>query len=267
MIISEYRKKLEAHQGKNTRPGDFYAYWTARMHQIPKAVLVEPVPFASRTAVYETVTIDMEDHQIKARSIRPAREGKHPVVLMFHDLNREIRGWHHMTRFIALGYGVVALEAAVYREDWKSNPEAVGFEGYIRDALVLAEYARKLDWADAGHIAAWGEGLGGGLAVAAASMLPGETKCCALNPMPADIQTGSVKSAGKLEYCDIAAFADGIQGEVLMGVCLMDTVAPPEGQYAIYNRITCAKRIKVYPKYGHERVNFFENELLSFLHG
>jgi dienelactone hydrolase len=135
------------------------------MHQIPKAVLVEPVPFASRTAVYEAVTIDMEDCQIKARTIRPAREGKHPLVLMFHDLNREIRGWHHMTRFIALGYGVVALEASVYREDWKPNPEAVGFEGYIRDALVLAEYARKLDWADAGQIATWGEGLGSGIMI------------------------------------------------------------------------------------------------------
>lgn len=267
MILSEYRKKLEAYRGKNTRPGDFYAYWAAQMHQLPKAVLVEPVPFASRTAVYETVTLDMEDRQIRARTIRPAREGKHPLVLMFHDLNREIRGWHHMTRFIALGYGVVALDASVQHGDWKQSPETVGFEGYIRDALVLAEYARKLDWVDAGQIAAWGEGLGGGLAVAAASMLPGKIKCCALNPMPADIQTICPKSDGKLEYCDIAAFADGLQGEVLMGVCLMDTVAPPEGQYAIYNRITGDKRIKVYSKHAHERVNFFENELLSFLHG
>ena len=267
MIIAEYRKKLEAYRDKTQRPADFDSYWTAQMGQTPKAVLVEPVPFANRTAVYEAVTMEMEDRQIQARTIRPARDGRHPVVLMFHDLNREIRGWHHMTRFLALGYGVVALDAPVSKTDWQQDPEAIGFDLYIRDALVLAEYARKLDWVDAGQIATWGEGLGGGLAVAAASMLPGDVKCCALNPMPADIRSIFPNASGMLEYCDIASFADGIRGQVLMGVCLMDTVAPPEGQYAIYNNIVCDKKIKVYPKYVHERVNFFENEFLAFLHG
>lgn len=259
MIISEYKKKLEAYRGSTPIPADFREFWAARMAQAPLSVTTEPVPFANPMAVYENLTLSMGDFSIRARVIRPARAGKHPLVLMFHDLNREIRGWHHMTRFIAQGYGVVALDAPVNKADWRQNPEAIGFENYIRDALILAQFARKLPWVDEQRIVTWGEGLGGGLAIAAAAMLPEQVRCCALNPMPADVES--------LPYCDIAAFAPGVRGKVLLGVCLMDTVAPPEGQYAIYNRLTCPKGIKVYPKYVHERVNFFENEFLAFLQG
>lgn len=49
-----------------------------------------------------------------------------------------------------------------------------------------------------------------------------------------------------------------------MGSCLMDTYAPPQGQAAIYNRLGGPKQWKMYPKYVHERVNFFENQMLFF---
>ena len=52
--------------------------------------------------------------------------------------------------------------------------------------------------------------------------------------------------------------------EVLLGSCLMDTYAPPQGQAAIYNRLGGPKQWKMYPKYVHERVNFFENQMLFF---
>ena len=44
----------------------------------------------------------------------------------------------------------------------------------------------------------------------------------------------------------------------------MDEYAPPKGQAAIYNRLTCPKQWKLYPQYVHERVNFFENQMLCF---
>ena len=256
MIISEYRKKLEAYRGRTAIGADFREFWRQKMTKAPESVTLEPVPFVNPMAVYENLTLSMGDFSIRARVIRPSRAGRHPLVLMFHDLHREIRGWHHMTRFIAQGCGVVALDAPVNKADWQKAPESVGFEDYIRDALILAEFARKMPWVDGEKIVTWGEGLGGGLAIAAASFIPG-SRCCALNPLPADVES--------LPCCDIAAFAPHVTGQVLLGVCLMDTVAPPEGQYAIYNRLTCEKQIKVYPKYVHERVNFFENEMLSFL--
>lgn len=265
MTIQEYRTKLESYFGADTAPADFREYWNRKMNEAPKNICVETVPFLNTAAVYEAVTLTMESRTIRGRYIRPNGEGPHPLVLMFHDLHREIRGWHHMTRFIAMGYAVMALDAPANKDDWKCAPDSIGFDNYIQDALVLANYARKLSWVNQSRIVTWGEGFGGGLAIAAASMLPEDVRCCALNPMPGDIRTISPNCDAKLDYCDIIHFASGIKGKVLMGVCLMDQVAPPEGQYAAYNRMNCPKHMKVYPKYIHERVNAFENELLSFL--
>lgn len=266
MTIAEYKNKLEAYHGNVCTPADFHGFWAEKMDQPPVSVVVEPVSFANKAAVYETVTITLNEGYIRGRIIRPVGDGPFPLVLMYHDLNRGIRGWHHMTRFIAQGYAVAALDAPVHKEDWKKTFRKICFAEYIRNALVLAKYAAALPWVDAGQLVTWGEGLGGGLAIAAAAMLPEKTKCCALNPMPADLRTMFAEDGWNMDYCDIANFAPLVKGRVLMGVCLMDEVAPPEGQYAIYNRLTSPKAIKVYPKYIHERVNSFENEILGFLH-
>ena len=67
-----------------------------------------------------------------------------------------------------------------------------------------------------------------------------------------------------LGYVDRCGFAPLLRGELLLGTGLMDTVALPAAQYAVYNRAGCPKRHLVYPNYLHERINFFENELVGF---
>lgn len=269
-MISDYKKMLEAYSGRTQTPDDFAAHWKQRMAEAVGTIEMEPVSFCNPAAVYEKMTVTTGERKVFARCIRPAGVEKSPLVLMFHDLNRGIRGWHHMTRFIAQGYAVVALDAAVCKADWKRQPEAVDFESRYVDALILANAALSMRWVNGEKIVTWGEGFGAGLAMVAAAMLPGDVKCAALNPMPADIR-GVCKemeeeTARALEYVDVVNFAPMIRGSVLMGVCLMDDVAPPEGQYAAYNRLTCGKEMKVYPKYIHERVNFFENVVVKFLH-
>ena len=266
MTISEYKNRLESYTGTCSVPADFHEFWEKKMLRTPASVCVEAVPFTNPVAIYETISITVDKAAVKARCIRPAREGSHPLVLMFHDLSRGVRGWHHMTRFIAQGYGVLALDTAICSDEWKHDPPAIGFERFITEALILTAYARKQDWVDTKRIVTWGEGLGGGLSIAAAALIPEDVRCCALNPMPADLASLCSAPSPTLAYCDICAFAPYVTGKALIGVCLMDTVAPPEGQYAVYNRMRCEKKMKVYPKYIHERVNAFENELLAFLH-
>ena len=70
----------------------------------------------------------------------------------------------------------------------------------------------------------------------------------------------------KLDYVDAVNFAPMLKGQLLLGTALMDKIAPPEGQYALYHRAGCEKTHFVYPKYEHERINFFEHEVLKFLH-
>lgn len=270
MTISEYKNQLESYPGKTQTPADFDMIWNQRKNTAKGILAIEPMDFYNEVAAYEKMTVAVGEHKVHARCIRPADLKKHPLVLMFHDLNRSIRGWHHMTRFIAQGYAVIALEAGAEKKDWQSEPENIDFVGRYCDALTLMNTALSLPFVDPERIVTWGEGFGAGLAMAVSAMLPGKAKCAALNPMPADFRglckNVSEEQLEKLDYVDVANFAPLLKGSVLMGICLMDEVAPPEGQYAAYNRVTCSKSLKVYPKYSHERVNFFENEVLKFLH-
>ncbi|NMD45122.1 MAG: acetylxylan esterase [Clostridiales bacterium] len=269
MTLTEYKRKLKCYSGNGRMPADFEDIWKKYMTANSPFVSVEQVPFLNETAIYENMCIISDGREIHARCIQPRGDGKYPLVLMFHDLSRGVRGWHHMTRFIAQGYAVIALNEEKSDLDWLKSPENIDFQRRYAAAITLTAVAIRLPYVQAKRIVTWGEGLGAGLAIVAAALIPYEVKCAALNPMPADFR-GLCKGVSeddlrKLDYADVSNFAPFVLGEVLMGVCLMNQLAPPEAQYAIYNKLKCKKKIKVYPKYIHERVNFFENEVLSFL--
>lgn len=255
MTVSERKKMLEAYAGRNRCPADFDKYWKKRYGEILiSSIRRQPVPFMNSCAVYEELTVRTgEGRESSARYIRPRGEGPFPVLFLFHDLGRPVRGWHHMTRFTALGWSVIALEnpSELKTEDLQGQT----LENLYLDALAIVKAAQLLP--ETGKIlSTWGEGFGGGLAIVTAALLGGDTRCACLNPMPAEIQE---------EYLDIANFSRMLTGQLLMGTGLMDTISRPEGQYAVYNPAHCQKWHFVYPKYAHERINDFENEHIKFL--
>lgn len=63
------------------------------------------------------------------------------------------------------------------------------FHSRFLDALRLGKAAMQLPWVNREQVTAWGEGFGGGLALAAAALVPGVTRAAALNPMPADLRS------------------------------------------------------------------------------
>ncbi len=266
MTITEYKAQLERYRGKTKTPEDFSAFWKERWDRLEGSVTAEPAPFHNPLAVYGTLTVAFPGGSLTARCILPRKEGRHPLVLQFHDLNRGPRGWHHMTRFIAQGYAVVALESGSDGADWKTGK--IDFEERYLAALRLAKACQSLPFVDSSRIVTWGEGFGGALAIVTAAFLP--ARCAALNPFPADFRgvCGGLPEGllEKLDYLDAVNFAPRLQRPFLLGTSLMDETAPPEGQYALYNRAACEKQHFIYPKYAHERINFFENELLKFLH-
>lgn len=245
---------------------------------------------------YEAVFPATDGTPLHMRCIWPASATPAPTVLMFHDYGRGIRGWHHMTRFLALGYGVAALENRCtvldISDGWHDAPYALTAAQLYIDALTAAHVARTFPEVDADRLMTWGEGLGGGLAIAAAAFVPGIVKCAVLNPLPADFravwQSGcdagiyaGIKTHFRNEdpqglytdsffqaisYLDCSRFAALMQCPFLMGTGAMDLIAPAGSQDTVMNGVASEKKHLIYPKYGHERINFFENELLKFLH-
>lgn len=260
MTVTEQINDLKQYTVPPRQPEFILEKWRAELDKCCQVPSVKAENLGNPFGVYETLALPVGDRVLSARCIHPADGKQHPLVLMYHDLNRGVRGWHHMTRFLAFGCGVVALEAEPFSGDWMSGQ--VDFRSRFLDALRLGKAATQLPWVNREQVTAWGEGFGGGLALAAAALVPGVTRAAALNPMPADLRSMGMDG---MDDVDLVNLAPTIRGQVLFGSCLLDSYAPPRAQAAIYNAIACEKFWRIYPKYGHERVNAFENDLVRFL--
>ena len=260
MTVTEQIAFLRQYTGAVRCPEDFLEKWQSALELAGPVCTVRTENLGNPMGIYETLTLPVEGRMRTARCIHPADGKQHPLVLLYHDLNRGARGWHHMTRYLAFGCGVIAPEAEPFRGSW-TDGEA-DLKTRILDALLLGKGALDRPWVDRTQVTAFGEGFGGGLALAAAALLPEVGRVAALNPMPAELNDRN--GPGRAEV-DLVNFAPLIRGQVLMGTCLLDDYAPPKAQAAIYNALSCEKFWRIYPKYGHERVNAFENDLVCFL--
>ena len=294
-------QRLEAarsYRGAWLRPSNFESFWETSVTFAQNAHVESAVelPSATQAATFKRITFTSTDQtQLRARVILPARASAElPAVVLFSDLGRGVRSWLHLLRFSALGMPVVALEArpceAQLKDAWRGaltaeelaraliNPDDAAsstLKQLIDDALVTTAVASRF----LGRTAVtWGEGLGGSQALFAAALLPKEVSATmALNPLFADNATTlrTVVGCGDTPQSDAAIDAVGlldsacaaelVRVPALIGTALLDQSAPTEGTFALYNRLPGQKEMRVYPKFGHERINQFENEQINYL--
>ena len=220
-----------------------------------QGLTITAIDFANPFARYSEVSFELGHDVVHARLIEPVGRVRVselvPLCLMFHDIDRPVRGWHHMTRFAAMGYAVLALDDDVIGvDDLEQGIASPAFTERVRWGRAIAKVARDLDGIDPDRIFAWGEGLGGGVALAVSALDGRGLACTAVaNPFPSGLEALSAR----------------VRGSVLMGTSLMDTVSDPKGQFAVFNGLECDRRHIIYAKYTHERINAFENEVIDFL--
>lgn len=250
--ISERLASWRTYEGDHDLHGVDVDSWPASA--VPRGIQITEIGFSNPCARYAEVAFTMGERDVRARLIEPmgsCRPAERvPLCLMFHDVDRPVRGWHHMTRFAAMGFAVLALDdEPISASGLAEGLSSTAFAERATWGLALARVARELPGVDSDRLFAWGEGLGGGIALAVAALDERGFACTALdNPLP-----------GGLE-----ALAPRVRGSVLMGTSLMDTLSDPKGQFAVFNGLGCDRRHIVYAKYAHERINAFENEVVDF---
>ena len=302
--LTQRLEDARSYRGAWLRPSSFESFWETSV-TFAQNVHVESVvelPSATQTATFKRITFASTDQtQLSARVILPATASaaelttaELPAVVLFSDLGRGVRSWLHLLRFSALGMPVVALEArpceARLKDAWRGaltaeelahaliNPDDAAsstLKQLIDDALVTTAVASRF----LGRTTVtWGEGLGGSQALFAAALLPKAVSAAmALNPLFADNATTlrGVVGCGDTPQSDAAIDAVGlldsacaaelVRVPALIGTALLDQSAPTEGTFALYNRLPGQKEMRVYPKFGHERINQFENEQINYL--
>ena len=302
--LTQRLEDARSYRGAWLRPSNFESFWepSVAFAQNAQVESVIELPSATQTATFKRITFTSTDQtQLSARVVLPAAASAAelttevlPAVVLFSDLGRGVRSWLHLLRFSALGLPVVALEArpceARLKDAWRGtftaeelagaliNPDDAAsstLKQLIDDALVTTAVASRF----LGRTTVtWGEGLGGSQALFTAALLPKAVSATmALNPLFADNATTlrTVVGCGDTPQSDAAIDAVGlldsacaaelVRVPALIGTALLDQSAPTEGTFALYNRLPGQKEMRVYPKYGHERINQFENEQINYL--
>lgn len=226
---------------------------------VAKRIEAHPVELGNACASYAELSIEVDGAApVRARLVEPAGparvENLVPLVVMFNDAGRPVRGWHHMSRFVAAGCAALALDAEVVA--YENAPR--GLADLASRALALAGSVPLLEGIDCSRVYAWGEGFGGAqalLVTAHAEM--GIRRCAACNPFPLDAE---VPSMG----CSLLDAAPGITADVLIGTGLRDELAPTEDCAQLAHMSTGSAELVVYPEHGHERINHFEDRVLAF---
>lgn len=307
-------ERLKRYQGSFPAPEDFGLFWKKKKQEIEKIkpdICQERVIFPGEKLRYYRISVKAVDGCVlRAKYICPDTEKRFPTEVVFHDYPQASRGWFYLGRYAAIGRGVLAPDCRGQGGESDSGfcgkgPTAYGpmFNGLedvvdnmylcrlIEDAFLWITVAEALPYVDKEELTVYGEGQGGGLAVACAALYPEIRKCGAHYPMlcdykrvwEIDFDEGAYEGLRyffcwrdplhereeelfkKLSYVDVKNFAPMVKAKTLMSTGLLDRVSPPSAQFSVFNGLQCEKQHLIYPKHGHERNNFFENEHLKFL--
>ncbi|WP_028264451.1 acetylxylan esterase [Atopobium fossor] len=230
-----------------------------------------------------------------ARVLTPkgTTQTNYPTIIYFHDMNQGPRSWAHLTRWVALGYRVVMLEQRFWSHDI-AYCEGTEFWTLIEDAVVTFELACRLPQTNTAHIALVGEGTGAGLALDLAGIMGQRVaKLAVLNPCPTNISQAWYSNATTPVYAgihrhfkyvdpqathvnklfelltqiDCMTYAPQVTAATLFGVGQLGQEAQISSLEALYNLLgSSSKKLVSYPKWGYERINDFEDEILQFIH-
>ena len=173
------------------------------------------------------------------------------------------------------------------------DPRKLLYRQIFLDTAQLARVVMSLPEVDPARVGAMGGSQGGALTLACAALEPRIRRAAPIFPFLADYkrvwELDLARDAyaelrtffrhfdprheredaifTKLGYIDLQFFAPRIRADVLMLTSLMDTICPPSTQFAIYNRLTAKKEMKLYPDFGHETLPGDSDLIFNFMRG
>jgi cephalosporin-C deacetylase len=294
-------EELHAYRTGTAEPAGLDAWWAARLAEArgksrpPVLERYKPDLYAP-AEVYDVAFSGARGDRIRAWYLKAATgSAEHaPVVVRFigYGGGRGLPAEHMLLP--ALGYSAFVMDTRGQGGRWSvgatepanstvmtrdiTRPEDYYFTLLFTDAAraveTAAELAGEAGRPEGSRIAVGGGSQGGGLALAAAALVPDRVAVCHADiPFLCDIQraitlapaapytevpeflaqnTALIPAAlDTLRYVDCALLARRITAECLLSVGLMDTICPPSTVFAAYNEITAGKDIVVHPYTGH----------------
>ena len=171
------------------------------------------------------------------------------------------------------------------------EPEDLYYVRLHQDVRILCRVVRELEGLDLSRVYVNGASQGGGIGLATCALNADLVRRAAiLYPFLSDYRmvwelgldvvaydgigyfSRWFSAAGerqdelfsKLAYVDSKNFAPMVSCPVLFGTGLEDTVVPLPTQFAVYNALGCEKEHHLYPGFGHEEIQEFDDLIIDF---
>jgi cephalosporin-C deacetylase len=206
--------ELRSYTGRNPRPDDHDAYWSAGLAELDAAipvadVAINPVahvaPYASCASLWFT---GVRGARIHAKLLRPTGATEPgPAVLVFHGYSGASPDWFALLPYVAQGFTVAALdvrgqgglsqdvggalggtlEGHIVR-GLGDDPQNLAFRHVYLDTVQLARIVMDLPGVDAQRVGVTGASQGGGLTLVCAALEPRVRAAASVFPFLCDFQ-------------------------------------------------------------------------------
>ena len=304
-VVADYRSPAQM-------PADFQDFWAgtlAETRRHPLDMALDPVDAGLPAfEVYDLTFRGYGGHPVRGWVIQPKASPSQPparsCVVKFIGYNGGRSFAHEHLFWAATGRAVLVMDTRGQGSGWApghtpdpvgSDPSQAGFmtkgiqrrEDYFyrrvfADAVRAVEAARALPGIDPARISVTGGSQGGGIALAAAGLVPGLAAVMPDVPYLCDFYRG-VTVATRDPYLEIARYLsvhraaeaqvfttlnsfDGVHfaalaaAPALFSVAIMDTICPPSTVYAAFNAYAGSKAMERYTFNDHEGGGPFQME-------
>ncbi len=202
--------QLRTYQGRNPRPDDFDAYWSAALAELnnvdPKVEIVEVETPARFAKAFDMRWTGVGGARVYAKLLRPIKPVG-PALVKFHGYSMSSGDWFDSLPYVANGFTVAALD--VRGQGGKSHdlggsigntlqghivrglsdsPTRLFYRSVYLDTAQLARLVMAMDEVDSTKVAATGWSQGGGLTLACAALEPRLNRIAPVYPFLCDYQ-------------------------------------------------------------------------------
>ncbi len=240
-LIDKPLPELFAYQGRNPRPDDFDAYWSAALRELDAT---DPQPELRPSAVVQSQNVECFDlwftgvggARIYAKYIRPksaalsgsgaASAKKHPAVLQFHGYSGHTGDWLDKYGWAAEGFCYAAMDCRGQGGKSEDNgavkgttlrghiirglddPDArkLAFRQIFLDAAQLARVVMGFSEVDAERVGCYGASQGGALSLVCAALEPRIKRAAPVYPFLCDYQRVWELDYAKEAYEELRVF-------------------------------------------------------------
>jgi len=286
-------------KSENSKPADFDSFWAKTLEELAKVepnFKVEELPDSSRDnrRVFSIEMKSLGNLTVRGWMTLPNTKNsrkKFPVLLGLPGYQVDLKPMFGSDEDLAIvvlnvrGQGNSRDRIRTLRDDYiftgLEDKNRYVMRGAIMDCVRMVDFIFSREELDHDNIMVSGGSMGGFLSIATASLDHRIKLCSAQNPILCDVKAlpGKVvwplrdfnryirvnrgltmdKLLDNLSYFDTKNFATNIKCPTLLGIGLLDHLAPPDNEYTAFNNLQVKKHMIIFPNLGHEVAVFYKD--------